>query len=110
MGQALGNDAADVSRLASRVRERRATQIIGYSRVNALTRFFTSMAGLSPSEWQSRELAGEGLSLAFTPMRMTAPLARPTPQAEDRFLALSARSSADPEGQQRVDCVEKLAK
>jgi len=46
--------------LASRVRERRPPQILGYSGVNAFTRFFTSMAGLSPSEWQSRELVGEG--------------------------------------------------
>src|SRR5208337_1924649 len=80
------------SRHASRVRERRPPQILGYSGVNAFTRFFTSMAGLSPSEWQSWVLAGGGLSLAFTPMRMTALLAQPTPSTDDRFLALSARS------------------
>ena len=36
-------------------------QILGYSEVSAFTRFSTSMAGLSPSEWKSRELTGEGL-------------------------------------------------
>ena len=85
------------SKLASRMRERRPPQILGYSGVNAVTRFFTSMAGLSPSEWQSRELAGGGLSLAFTPMRMTALQAQPTPSADDRFLALPARSQGRPQ-------------
>jgi AraC-like DNA-binding protein len=31
--------------------------ILGYSEVSAFTRFFTSMAGQSPSEWKERELA-----------------------------------------------------
>jgi hypothetical protein len=35
-------------------------------------------------------------------------MAQPMPSAEDRFLALSARSWGDPVGQQRVDIVEKL--
>jgi AraC-like DNA-binding protein len=34
--------------------------ILGYSEVSAFTRFFTSMAGLSPSAWKQRELAGNG--------------------------------------------------
>lgn len=33
-------------------------QILGYSEVSAFTRFFTGMAGLSPSEWKEGELAG----------------------------------------------------
>jgi AraC-like DNA-binding protein len=33
-------------------------QILGYSEVSAFTRFFTSMAGQSPSEWKQGELAG----------------------------------------------------
>jgi AraC-like DNA-binding protein len=32
-------------------------QILGYSEVSAFTRFFTGMAGLSPSEWKQRKLA-----------------------------------------------------
>jgi AraC-like DNA-binding protein len=32
-------------------------QILGYSEVSAFTRFFTNMAGQSPSEWKERELA-----------------------------------------------------
>lgn len=36
-------------------------QILGYSEVSAFTRFFTAMAGLSPSEWKERELARAGL-------------------------------------------------
>jgi hypothetical protein len=80
------------SRLARRVREQRPPQILGYPGVNAFRRFFTSMAGLSPSKWQSWELAGQDLSLGFTPMRMTALLAQPTPSADDRFLTLPARS------------------
>ena len=32
-------------------------QILGYSEVSAFTRFFTTMAGLSPSEWKQQELA-----------------------------------------------------
>jgi AraC-like DNA-binding protein len=35
----------------------RLAQILGYSEVSAFTRFFTSMAGLSPSEWKELELA-----------------------------------------------------
>jgi AraC-like DNA-binding protein len=34
-------------------------QILGYSEVSAFTRFFTSMAGLPPSEWKERELENE---------------------------------------------------
>jgi AraC-like DNA-binding protein len=36
-------------------------QILGYSEVSAFTRFFTSMAGLSPSEWKQMEFAGKSL-------------------------------------------------
>jgi AraC-like DNA-binding protein len=36
-------------------------QILGYSEVSAFTRFFTSMAGLSPSEWKQAELAEKSL-------------------------------------------------
>ncbi len=32
-------------------------QILGYSEVSAFTRFFTGMAGQSPSEWKQAELA-----------------------------------------------------
>jgi len=32
-------------------------QMLGYSEVSAFTRFFASMAGLSPSEWKQQELA-----------------------------------------------------
>jgi AraC-like DNA-binding protein len=32
-------------------------QILGYSEVSAFTRFFTGMAGRSPSEWKQAELA-----------------------------------------------------
>jgi len=32
-------------------------QILGYSEVSAFTRFFTGMAGQSPSEWKQRQLA-----------------------------------------------------
>jgi AraC-like DNA-binding protein len=31
-------------------------QILGYSEVSAFTRFFTGMAGRSPSEWKQAEL------------------------------------------------------
>jgi AraC-like DNA-binding protein len=34
--------------------------ILGYSEVSAFTRFFTGMAGLSPSEWKKQELARTG--------------------------------------------------
>lgn len=33
--------------------------MLGYSEVSAFTRFFTGMAGLPPSEWRQRELAGK---------------------------------------------------
>lgn len=36
-------------------------QILGYSEVSAFTRFFTGMAGQSPSEWKQGELAGKSL-------------------------------------------------
>jgi AraC-like DNA-binding protein len=36
-------------------------QILGYSEVSAFTRFFTSMAGLPPSEWKQGELARKSL-------------------------------------------------
>lgn len=32
-------------------------QMLGYSEVSAFTRFFASMAGLSPSKWKQQELA-----------------------------------------------------
>jgi AraC-like DNA-binding protein len=32
-------------------------QVLGYSEVSAFSRFFTGMAGLSPSEWKEREVA-----------------------------------------------------
>ena len=35
-------------------------QILGYSEVSAFTRFFTGMAGLTPTEWKQRELSGMG--------------------------------------------------
>jgi AraC-like DNA-binding protein len=35
-------------------------RILGYSEVSALTRFFTGMAGLPPSEWKQRELSRTG--------------------------------------------------
>ncbi len=35
-------------------------QILGYSEVSAFTRFFNSMAGLSPSDWKQRELSRTG--------------------------------------------------
>ncbi len=41
----------------TRVRVGSLAQILGYSEVSAFTRFFTSMAGLPPSEWQQAELA-----------------------------------------------------
>lgn len=34
-------------------------QMLGYSEVSAFTRFFSGMAGLSPTEWKRRELAGD---------------------------------------------------
>jgi AraC-like DNA-binding protein len=36
------------------------SQILGYSEVSAFTRFFTSMAGLPPTEWKARESAKRG--------------------------------------------------
>jgi AraC-like DNA-binding protein len=36
-------------------------QILGYSEVSAFARFFSSMAGLSPSEWKQAELARKSL-------------------------------------------------
>jgi AraC-like DNA-binding protein len=36
-------------------------QILGYSEVSAFTQFFTSVAGLSPSEWKQGELARKSL-------------------------------------------------
>jgi AraC-like DNA-binding protein len=41
----------------TRVSIRSLAQILGYSEVSAFTRFFTSMAGQSPSEWKQGELA-----------------------------------------------------
>lgn len=43
-------------------------QMLGYSEVSAFTRFFTSMSGLSPSDWKQRELAEAGAGhLMFRP-------------------------------------------
>lgn len=41
----------------TRVSVGRLAGILGYSEVSAFSRFFTSMSGLSPSDWKQRELA-----------------------------------------------------
>jgi hypothetical protein len=79
----------------TRVRVGGLAQILGYSEVGAFTRFFTSMAGQSPSQRKQQEFVG------------TNGLVSVTPHASSPRVGTADQAEAEPAGAPDQNCEAK---